>query len=118
MLEEAKVGPELISSLGSGLRSLSDNVKGMSDLSSATVATNEYTNSVQKASKSLEGVSSSTGKAMDAMNSLAEISEGTKAYQGQMEQINSEMRKLTSNIAGLNSIYGNMLSAMGGNRNA
>lgn len=118
MLEEAKVGPELISSLGSGLKSLSDNVKGMSDLSSATVATNEYTDNVQKASKSLEGVSSSTTKAMDAMNSLAEISEGTKAYQGQMELINGEMRKLTSNIAGLNSIYGNMLSAMGGNRNA
>lgn len=118
MLEEAKVGPELISSLGTGLKSLSDNVKGMSDLSNAAVATNEYTDNVQKASKSLEGVSTSTSKAMDAMNSLAEISEGTKAYQGQMEQINNEMRKLTSNIAGLNAIYGNMLSAMGGNRNA
>lgn len=114
MLEEAKVGPDLISSLGTGLKSLSDNVKGMSDISNASVATNEYTESVQKASKSLEGVSSSYNKAMDAMNSLAEISTGTKEYQNQVEHISSEMKKLASNIAGLNSVYGNMLTAMGG----
>ncbi len=118
MLEEAKVGPELISSLGSGLRSLSDNVGKMSDLSSASVATSEYTDNVQKASKSMEGVSGATSKAMDAMNSLAAISEGTKEYQTQVETINTEMKKLSSNIASLNSIYGNMLSAMGGSRNA
>ncbi|MDX5320991.1 MAG: gliding motility protein GldL [Bacteroidota bacterium] len=116
MLEEAKVGPELISSLGTGLKSLSENVKGMSDISNAAVATNDYTDNVQKASKSLEGVSASYNKAMDAMNSLAEISTGTKEYQAQVEHISSEMKKLASNIASLNSVYGNMLSAMGGNR--
>jgi len=118
MLEDAKVGPELISSLGTGLKSLSDNVKGMSDISGASVATNEYTENVQKASKSLESVSSSYNRAVEAMNSLAEISEGTKTYQDQMTSINNEMGKLSNNIASLNSIYGNMLSAMGGNRNA
>ncbi len=116
MLDEAKVGPELISSLGTGLRSLSDNVKGMSDISNAAVATSEYTDNVQKASKSLEGVSASYNKAMDAMNSLAEISTGTKDYQAQVESISGEMKKLSANIASLNSVYGNMLSAMGGNK--
>lgn len=116
MLEEAKVGPELISSLGTGLRSLSDNVKGMSDISNAAVATSEYTDNVHKASKSLEGVSASYNRAMDAMNSLAEISTGTKDYQAQVESISGEMKKLASNIASLNSVYGNMLSAMGGNK--
>lgn len=114
MLAEAKVGPELISSLGTGLQSLSDNVKGMSNLASASVATNEYTENVQKASKNLEGVTASYNKAIDAMNSLASISEGTKAYQEQMESINTEIGKLSRNISSLNAIYGNMLSAMGG----
>ncbi len=114
MLVEAKVGPELISSLGTGLQSLSDNVKGMSNLASASVATNEYTENVQKASKNLEGVTASYNKAIDAMNSLASISEGTKAYQEQMESINTEIGKLSRNISSLNAIYGNMLSAMGG----
>jgi gliding motility-associated protein GldL len=113
MLEDAKVGPELINSLGTGLKSLSENVKGMSDLSNAAVATNEYTDNVQKASKNLEGVSASYNRAMDAMNSLASVSDGTKAYQEQVENIASEMQKLTRNISSLNSIYGNMLSAMG-----
>lgn len=114
MLEEAKVGPELISSLGTGLQTLSDNVKGMSDMSSASVATSEYTENVQKASKSLASVSDSYNRAIDAMNSLATVSEGTKVYQEQMESINAEMGKLSRNISSLNSIYGNMLSAMGG----
>ncbi|TNE78706.1 MAG: gliding motility protein GldL [Bacteroidetes bacterium] len=114
MLVEAKVGPELISSLGTGLQSLSDNVKGMSSLASASVATNEYTENVQKASKNLEGVTASYNKAIDAMNSLASISEGTKAYQDQMETINTEIGKLSRNISSLNAVYGNMLSAMGG----
>lgn len=129
MLEEAKVGPELISSLGSGLKNLSENVKGMSDLSNASVATGEYTESVQKASRSLEGVSVSYNKAMDAMNSLAEMSSGTKdslaemstgtkEYQSHVEHISGELKKLASNITSLNSVYGNMLSAMGGNRTA
>jgi gliding motility-associated protein GldL len=118
MLEEAKVGPELIGSLGSGLKNLSENVKGMSDISKATVATGEYTENVQKASKSLEGVSASYNKAMDAMNSLAEISTGTKEHHANLEHISGEMKKLASNIASLNSVYGNMLSAMGGNRTA
>lgn len=114
MLEEAKIGPELITSLGTGLKSLSENVRGMSDLSNAAVATNEYTGNVQKASKSLEGVSASYTRAMDAMNSLASAGEGTRAYQEQVENIAAEMNKLSKNISSLNAVYGNMLTAMGG----
>lgn len=116
MLEEAKVDPALISSLGSGLKSLSDNVSSMSNLTSASVATNEYTENVQKASKSLEGVNMSYSKAADAMNILAEVSNNTREYHSQVETISTEMSKLTKNISALNNIYGSMLSAMGGNK--
>ena len=50
MLSEAKVGPELIEGLGTGLRSLSDNVGNMADLTGATVATKEYAENIAKAS--------------------------------------------------------------------
>lgn len=118
MLEEAKIGPELINSLGNGLQSLSENVKGMSSVTNAALATNEYADNVQKASKSLEGVSASYNRAMDAMNALATVSDGTKAYQEQVEHISVEMNKLSKNLASLNSVYGNMLSAMGGSARA
>ena len=39
MLEEAKIGPELIESLGSGLKNLSDNASKLTSLSDASVAT-------------------------------------------------------------------------------
>lgn len=113
MLEEAKVTPDIIGSLGTGLKSLSENVSSMSNLSSAAVATSQYADNVQKASKSLEGVNTSYVKAMDAMNSLAAVSSGTKEYQTQVEQISAEMNKLTKNLSSLNSVYGSMLSAMG-----
>jgi gliding motility-associated protein GldL len=116
MLEEAKVGPELINSLGSGLKSLGENVKGMSDISNAAVATNEYAQNVSKASKSVESVNTSYVKAVEAMESLASASEGTKNYHSQMQHISAEMDKLSKNLSSLNSIYGNMLSAMGGNK--
>jgi len=113
MLEEAKVSPELIGSLGTGLQSLSENVSNMSNLTNATVATSEYTDNVQKASKSLEEVNSSFHKAGDAMNTLASVSAGTKEYQEQVEHISAEMNRLTQNLSSLNTVYGSMLTAMG-----
>lgn len=113
MLEEAQVSPELIGNLGTGLKSLSDNVSNMSNLTNASVATSEYTENVQKASKSLEQVNTSYTKAADAMNTLASVSQGTKDYQDQVEHITAEMNRLSQNLASLNTVYGSMLTAMG-----
>jgi len=51
MLSEANVGPDLIQNLGSGLQSLSTNVKDMSSLSAAAVATETYSSSASAAAK-------------------------------------------------------------------
>ncbi|MES2560628.1 MAG: gliding motility protein GldL [Bacteroidota bacterium] len=98
MLEEAKVGPELIGSLGNGLKSLSDNVNNLKDLSSAAVATDEYAKNVQTASKSVLGLNSSYNQAVEAMGSMVSASEGSKEYGVQVE-------KMTKNLASLNSVY-------------
>ena len=50
MLEDAKIGPELLESLGSGLTKLSDNANKLGDISDATVATNEYVDNIRSAS--------------------------------------------------------------------
>lgn len=120
MLEEAKVGPELISSLGTGLKSLSTNVAEMASLSNATVATNEYTQNLQKATKSIgevgdvtENFSKSMSSLSGGINTLAEnlVSGGEEAG-----QFKSNISSLNKNISNLNNIYGNMLSAMTGNQ--
>ncbi|MFI5221380.1 MAG: gliding motility protein GldL [Bacteroidia bacterium] len=98
MLEEAKVGPELIQSLGNGLKSLSDNVNSFKDISNASVATDAFTKNVQQASQTVMGLNSSYAKAVDAMNGMVTASEGSKEYGNQIE-------KLTKNLSSLNSVY-------------
>lgn len=98
MLEEAKVGPELIQSLGNGLKSLSENVTNLKDLSSAAIATDEYTKNVQTAAASVSGMSSSYAKAVDAIGGLVTASEGSKEYGVQIE-------RMTKNLSSLNAVY-------------
>ena len=98
MLEDAKIGPDLISSLGNGMRTLSDNVSNLKDLSTAAVATDTYTKNVTEAANSLTGINSSYSKAVTAMESMVNASEGSREYGAQIE-------KMTKNLSSLNSIY-------------
>ena len=68
MLAEAKIGPDLIESLGQGLRNLSDNTHKLSDVSNAALATNEFTEKVKGASQSVSSLSESYNKQTDAIN--------------------------------------------------
>ncbi|MFZ9630767.1 MAG: gliding motility protein GldL [Bacteroidia bacterium] len=120
MLSQAKIGPELIESLGNGLTSLSNNVKDMGTLSNAAVATTEYAESAQKAAKNMNSIADSTAMVSDSMGNFS------AGLQGALTNINSteaataefagELSKLNRNLSNLNSIYGNMLSAMGASK--
>ncbi len=112
MLAEAKIGPELIEGLGSGLRSLSENVGNMADLSGATVATKEYVENIQKASTSLMGMNSSYSRAVDALNSLAENADAFKTSTSQLSGVSETLASFDRNVQTLNSIYGGMINAM------
>jgi hypothetical protein len=112
MLADAKIGPELIEGLGSGLRSLSENVGNMADLSGATVATKEYVENIQKASSSLVGMNSSYSRAVDALNSLAENADAFKSSTTQLSGVSETLASFDQNVQILNSIYGGMINAM------
>lgn len=75
MLAEAKIGPDLIASLGQGLRNLSDNTNKLSDVSNAALATNEFTEKVKGASQSVSSLSESYMKQTDAINKDISASE-------------------------------------------
>ncbi|MBC7425415.1 MAG: gliding motility protein GldL [Bacteroidia bacterium] len=122
MLADAKVGPELISSLGSGLKSLSDNVGDMASISNATLATNEYTTNIGKASKSIEQIGVASGQISESISSfstgLSSMVNTLTSTAGDSAEFKENIGKLNKNLANLNSVYGNMLSAMGGASNA
>ena len=118
MLAEAKVGPELITSLGNGLKSLSDNVKDMASLSNATLATNEYTSNITKAAKAIESIGSASNEISSSMNSFAggltTMVNTLSSTANDSAEFKDNINKLNKNLGTLNNVYGRMLSAMGG----
>jgi gliding motility-associated protein GldL len=68
MLTKAKIGPELIESLGDGMRKMSENVGKMSDVTSTAVATDDFVKNVKDASKSASELSTSYKKTADVLN--------------------------------------------------
>jgi gliding motility-associated protein GldL len=165
LLADAKIGPELIESLSSGMHSLTDTAGKIADISNATVATNEYVESVRSASKNVAQLSDTYSRAADSIASLADnnvegasigdsmvkvsknlaalnasyelqlqgsqshLEATSKFYDGLSELMKNlhesvddtkkyrqEMATLSNNLTALNTIYGNMLSAMNYNK--
>lgn len=120
MLAQAKIGPELIESLGTGLTSLSSNVKEMANLSNAAVATKDYAESASKAAKNMGTIADSTAMVSESMDNFSAGLQGAltniNATETATAEFSSELNKLNRNLSNLNSIYGNMLSAMGANK--
>jgi gliding motility-associated protein GldL len=96
MLEEAKIGPELIESLGSGLRSLSDNASKLSNISDASVATNEYVESVRGAATNVKELSGNYAKASESLASISMSSEDSSNYADSLRSISAKLQELNS----------------------
>lgn len=98
MLADAKVGPDLIKSLGDGMKNLADSAQKMSNLSDAAVATNEYAKNVKQASSSLSEMNKSYSVAMEGIKGFADASKDTKEYHTQVQNV-------TKQLAALNQVY-------------
>lgn len=102
MLEDAKINPELIDSLGQGLRSLSTNANKLSEISDASVASNEYAESLKTASTKVNSLADDYAK---ASQSLAVLNEAASSGASTGE----EMQKMASTLEALNESYASQL---------
>jgi gliding motility-associated protein GldL len=165
LLSDAKIGPELIESLGDGMRKLSDSASKMGTITDAAQANSEFVTNIKaaatnvnklsesyvNAANSLTGISMEDGqnygeqlqrvsKNLSALNSVYELQiQGSKEYVESSAQAYSsinemlkylsasvedtkkykeEIHVLGQNLAALNTVYGNMLSAMNFRPNA
>lgn len=98
MMEEAKIEPELINSLGKGLRSLSDSTNKLGDMTSAHAATDEYV-------QSLKGASNRVGKLSEAYESASSALMGLTNSQEEGRSFGEQMQKVAGNLAALNNVY-------------
>lgn len=98
MLEEAKIEPELIASLGEGMRSLSTQASKLVDITDVSVATGEYTESLRGASQKVSQLSSTYAEASEMLTGLTE---------NQTEGVNAgeNLRKMSANLEQLNGMY-------------
>ena len=98
MLESAKIEPELIASLGDGMRSLSDQAKAMGTVTSAASATNEYANSLKDASSKVSSLSDSYEKASQSLVGLTNNVDAGKSA-------GESLQKMSQNLTALNEMY-------------
>ena len=98
MLEEAKIEPELIQSLGDGLRNLSVSTSKLNDITDASVATNDYVTSIKTASDNVERLSDSYVKASESLTSLSMSNEDGATY-------GEQLQKVSRNLSDLNAVY-------------
>jgi len=98
MLEDAKIGPELMASLGDGLRSLSDQAGKLNNITDASVATNEYVTSVQSAAKNVSSLSGAYSKAAESLMGLSVSNE-------ESANLGDQIVKVSKNLSALNASY-------------
>jgi gliding motility-associated protein GldL len=98
MLSNAKVGPELIESLGNGLRTFGDKVAAISNVADASTATSEFTGKLKTASASFDSLNQAFSKATSQLAEMGESNGEARAYH---EQVN----KLAKNLSALNAVY-------------
>jgi gliding motility-associated protein GldL len=98
MLEEAKIGPELIESLGTGFRNLSEHTAHLNNISDASVATNEYVENVRGASEKMSKLSRSYEEASESLTGIAVNEEEGSSY-------SDNLRSITSKLSELNNVY-------------
>ncbi len=125
MLEKAKIGPELIESLGKGLQSLASSTEKMGTLSDAALATSDYANNVKMASKTLVEVNESYSKTASALAEMSSASQDAKQYRDQVVNVTKslsalnniyemELQDTQSHVKVLNKFYSNVTAAMEG----
>ncbi len=120
MLEEAKIDGELIDSLGRGLTSFGEAASRLNDTVDAAASTQEYNEQIGKAARNMESMNVLYEVQLENSNRQAEatnqLMENLSATAEDSKRLQEEVANMAQNLGALNSVYGNMLSAMNVNR--
>ncbi len=96
MLEKAKIGPELIESLGSGLRNLSDTTSKLSNVADASLANDKYVSTMKTATESATILNESYKK---TSISLEQSANASKEQLGHIQSTSKSAANLSTMFA-------------------
>ena len=119
MFKKANISEQALERLGAGINKLSDNAAKMAEISNAVAATNEYATNMRKAAESANALEiqlqsslilSETNKQLN--KTMAEYIDKINQSASSTEALNHQLADLSKRMTALNTVYGNMLSAM------
>jgi gliding motility-associated protein GldL len=123
MLEEAHIESDMIKRLGESMNRLGDNISKLSQISDASVITDDYSAKAKEAASALAQMKVAYASATQAVTELAQAGSGTKEYHEQVQRISSNLASLNSmyelelqdtnnHLKAMNKFYGSMVDAM------
>ncbi|WP_069658922.1 type IX secretion system motor protein PorL/GldL [Arcticibacter eurypsychrophilus] len=98
MLANAKISPELIESLGTGLKTFGDKVASISNVADASLTAKEFTDKVKGASIGFDRLNETFARATENLREMGDSNSDTKSYH---DQVNN----LAKNLSALNTVY-------------
>lgn len=98
MLQDARISPDLIGTLGEGLRTFGDKVSAISNVSDASLATGQFTEKIKSATGQFDKLNVAFEKASTDLAEIGNSSTGAKTYK-------QEVDKLANNLQQLNAVY-------------
>ena len=108
MMKDAKIEPELLRSVGAGLKKLAAQTKNVNDLADASVATKDYTESIKGASESLKSVNTSYGTISSAAKDMAKSSNNlkeavalTNQYKNNLQSASESLKAIVSSASAI-----------------
>ncbi|MBO5838762.1 MAG: gliding motility protein GldL [Bacteroidales bacterium] len=127
MLAEAKIGPELIESLGKGLKNLADTTSQLNDVAGAAVSSERFNQNLSNAASAAGELSEAYKKTADNLNKdllvsgeyLSSVQEATSAvstlaniYKETANTLSAgdasyldELKKMASSLSSINALY-------------
>ena len=98
MLEEAKIDGALLERLGDGMRTLGENAAQLKGVTSAAAATDSYVDSLASASDQVKKLSQSYERASESLMGLTSSTEEGQSF-------GEQMQKVSKNLSALNNVY-------------
>lgn len=98
MLEEAKIDSALLERLGDGMRALGENASQLKGVTSAAAATDSYVDSLASASDQVKKLSQSYERASESLMGLTSSTEEGQSF-------GEQMQKVSKNLSALNNVY-------------
>ena len=109
MLAEAKIEPELIASLGEGMRHLSENANKLASVTDAAAATQGYVTNLENASSSVAELTDSYQRTSQVLNqsaeSIAKSAEAINFSEIDGTEYGEQLQRISKNMATLNNVY-------------